>query len=559
MKSQYNLALLHPPSIYDFREKKLYYGPVSDVVPSSPIFDLYPIGYLSLLTYLVKKGFKVRLVNLAANMLINPKCNVEKILNELEADIYGIDLHWLTHVQGAIEVAKIVKEMHPDKKVVLGGLSSTIFWREILENYNIIDFILLGDTTEIPMEMLLENVTENKNFLESIPNIAWRGNNGKINCNDITFVPKSLDKFSIDYGIVMREILGRNIFLSLPFAKFISEPIGASISYKGCIHNCITCGGSKFSYSCFFKRDTLGVKSPEKIFEEVKSLSDYMKIPIFMLGDLQLLGVKKIETLTQLLSEEKLDNTLLFEFFYPPSKKILSIIRKAADNVIIHLSPETQDEDVRYAFGKTYDNNQLFKFISNVLELEVDRLDLYFMTGLPKQDYASAIQIPEFIEQVLSRFHNVRKFNFFSAPLAPFLDPGSKVFTNPRNYGYNLRLKNITEHKDEVNFGKSLKDSLNYETAWMNKDEIVKATYDISEAMIRIKIKNSILEEGKGLKKIEMIQEIRNTIDSVECSPRKVIDTETVTQGELYPTRGLLLNTKPKLLSLLLKNLIGRL
>ncbi len=45
--SQPDLILLHPPSIYDFRRKTMLYGPISDVIPSSPIFEMYPIGFTS--------------------------------------------------------------------------------------------------------------------------------------------------------------------------------------------------------------------------------------------------------------------------------------------------------------------------------------------------------------------------------------------------------------------------------------------------------------------------------------------------------------------------------
>ncbi len=210
---RYDLVLIHPPSIYDFREKAFHYGPISDVVPSTPILDLYPIGFLTMLTYLAKRGFKVRIVNLAANMLVKPKFRVEETLKGLEAEVYGIDLHWLPHVQGAIEVAMIIKRFHPDKKVVLGGLSSTIFWREILENYDFIDFVMLGDTTEIPMEKLLESIIDKRGSMDLIPNIAWRDESARIRSNGITFVPENIDEFSIDYGTVINENLDRKNFL----------------------------------------------------------------------------------------------------------------------------------------------------------------------------------------------------------------------------------------------------------------------------------------------------------------------------------------------------------
>jgi hypothetical protein len=39
---KYDLVLLHAPSVYDFRKNSLLAGPISDVVPSSPVFEMYP-------------------------------------------------------------------------------------------------------------------------------------------------------------------------------------------------------------------------------------------------------------------------------------------------------------------------------------------------------------------------------------------------------------------------------------------------------------------------------------------------------------------------------------
>lgn len=38
-----DLVLLHAPSVYDFREKAILYGPVADLIPSSSMFEMYPI------------------------------------------------------------------------------------------------------------------------------------------------------------------------------------------------------------------------------------------------------------------------------------------------------------------------------------------------------------------------------------------------------------------------------------------------------------------------------------------------------------------------------------
>ena len=42
---EFDLVLLHPPSFYDFRKNNQFRGPISDVVPSSSVFDMYPIAW----------------------------------------------------------------------------------------------------------------------------------------------------------------------------------------------------------------------------------------------------------------------------------------------------------------------------------------------------------------------------------------------------------------------------------------------------------------------------------------------------------------------------------
>ena len=67
-----DLILLHPPSIYDFRKLSVMWGPISDVIPSTPIFEMYPLGFVSISQYLNRHGLDVRIINIAYRMLSDP-------------------------------------------------------------------------------------------------------------------------------------------------------------------------------------------------------------------------------------------------------------------------------------------------------------------------------------------------------------------------------------------------------------------------------------------------------------------------------------------------------
>src|SRR6056297_1075207 len=140
-----DLLLLHPLSVYDFREKSILYGPVSDMVPSSVMFELYPIGFLTIAGYLERFGRQVRIANLALRMLQDKRFDVPRFLAQQRPKMIGIDLHWMPHCHGAIEIARIAKRAHPDVPVIFGGLSSTYFHEDLLRSYPEIDFVLRGD------------------------------------------------------------------------------------------------------------------------------------------------------------------------------------------------------------------------------------------------------------------------------------------------------------------------------------------------------------------------------------------------------------------------------
>ena len=192
-----DLILLHPPSVYDFRQQTILYGPSSDQVPSSPIFELYPIGITSIAEYLERAGYRVRIVNLAVRMLRDPKFDAERLIKDLEAPVFGIDLHWLLHCHGAIEIARLVKRHHPRSKIVFGGLSSTYYHRELLD-YPEVDYVLRGDSTEEPLRQLMACILNHEEPSE-VPNLSWRDDGGEVHENPFTHVPDDLSGVMVDY------------------------------------------------------------------------------------------------------------------------------------------------------------------------------------------------------------------------------------------------------------------------------------------------------------------------------------------------------------------------
>ena len=445
-----DLILLHAPSVYDFRRKTILYGPISDLIPSSPIFEMYPIGLASIAEYLERNGYKVRIVNLAARMLNDDDFNAEKLIKKLKAPVFGIDLHWLVHAHGAIEIAKLVKKHHPQAKLVVGGLSATYFHRELLQ-YPEIDYVLRGDSTEEPFRLLM-NCLKNGGEEAAVPNLTWRDVRGQLKETPLSCVPADFGETMINhYDTILKSVIKyRDLASYIPFRGWLSYPITAALTCRGCTQNCIICGGSAAAFRRICNREHPVFRSPEQVIRDVKRIRRFSNGPIFILGDIRQAGAAYAEQLLALLGKEKVKNQLILELFTPATKEFLQRMGEACPGFCLEVSPESHDPVVRKASGKYYSNEALENTISYALQAGCQRLDVFFMIGLSKQTPKSVMDTVEYCSYLLNTFGKDKRLSPFISPLAPFLDPGSLAFEHPQHYGYRLLFRTLEEHRQAL-------------------------------------------------------------------------------------------------------------
>ncbi len=488
-----DLILFHPPSLYDFRKRPGIHGPISDVVPSTPIFEMYPIGFASLSEYLERHGLNVRIINVAMKMLKDETFDVERLIRKHKPAAFGIDLHWMAHVQGALALAEIIKRFHPDIPVILGGLSATYFHHEILRQYPFIDFVMRGDSTEVPLVQLLQTIKK-RGDPKNVPNLTYRGSNHEIQINPLTHVPENLDEITIDYSHIMKKVV-RYVDPTgyQPFKDWYTYPVTAVFTCRGCTYACRTCGGSAQTFRNIANRRKPAYRNPELLAQDIFNVSDHLLAPVMIIGDIFQPGEEYGFTFLRKMKRKPIKNHIAFEFFVPPTRAQLERIADSILNFNIEISPESHDEEVRKAFGRPYNNPSLEKMLENAIDLGSKRIDLFFMTGLPKQTYSSVLKTVDYCHSLLERFRSYNKLIPFISPLAPFLDPGSAVFEAPEKYGYRLLYRTVEEHR-QASLSPSWKYILNYETEWMTRDEIVYSTYEAGKRLNRLKAKFALID-----------------------------------------------------------------
>lgn len=491
-----DLVLIHAPSIFDFREREMNYGPVSDLVPSTPVFEMYPIGFLSIMSNLCPEGYKIKIENIALEMLFNKKLNVEKKLSSIDSEIFGIDLHWLPHVHGALNIAKILKKIDPDIPIVLGGLSATYYHNELMKAFPFIDYVMLGDTTE-PFFRDLIDALERRKDVSSVPNLVYR-ENGRIKINKVISPENYISSVKLNYKLLIKNcIKNLEVTPAIPYSTWMNSSTAMTFIQKGCHHNCVLCGGSKFSYKNFYNRNFVSYRPVKNVIDDIKSIEESLGVPIYVSGDIYQAGKKYREEFLYALKENGIDSPMLFEIFNPASEEFYQSIEKSTNMYAMEISPESSNEYVRSCCGRFYTNFALEKNMEYAKLYGAGKMDVFFSIGLTHQEEENVLEDIAFAK----KYHEIYGdwIHFFTSPISPFIDPGSLAFEMNDKYGYRIFARTLMDHYNLLDRAKSWVDALNYETIWLSKNDIGRLSIDAGTKMAMMNSGNgNTIKKGRN-------------------------------------------------------------
>ncbi|MEM3398248.1 MAG: radical SAM protein [Nitrososphaerota archaeon] len=491
MGTGYDVVFLHPPAIFDFRDKPFFPGPIAYTVSESTHqFIIPPIGMLSIADYLDRNGYKVYVDNIGERMLQERRFSVEDYLEKIDARIFAIDLHWIIHAHGAINLARICKNIHPDSLIVLGGLTATRFHDEIIEKYPFIDVVVRGEAEEAFLKLMV--TIETKNNLGEIPNTTYRVD-GKIRIEPLSPPADSIDKYEFTRLDLLKP---RTLLFSVnkpPYCAFWQIPI-----CRGCIYNCATCGGSRYVYKKYLGRHAPSFRKPEKIVEDLDKLAEQGVKTVFLFQDARMGGRKYWKQLLKTLRTEGVAvEHLTLELFEPASEEYIKEVSRLGTSVTLTISPESGSEYVRKKHGRNYSNIDIFNTIKKCQEHHVPVL-VFFMVALAYEDM-------ETIKETWSMWEKICMIDMEArSGKEPFtagygygqmilIDPGSLAFDDPPSHGYKLNCRNLEEHVNSMS-QPSWHQWINYETNYLDRRMIARLMIDSLEYSINLREKFGVYE-----------------------------------------------------------------
>jgi anaerobic magnesium-protoporphyrin IX monomethyl ester cyclase len=188
-----------------------------------------PIGLCYLKASLKRAGFEDTTV---LDMSGTPIAEVSPVIREKAPDIVGLTCFTETRVH-TFQTARLVKEINPQIKVILGGVHATLMYRQIMEHYPFVDIICIGESEETIVE-LFQALGAGQD-LRGVRGIVYR-QDGQLMLNEGRPAPQNLDELPFpDYSDLDLKIYKE----AYPFAK--GQPRATVITSRGCPFRCIYC------------------------------------------------------------------------------------------------------------------------------------------------------------------------------------------------------------------------------------------------------------------------------------------------------------------------------
>lgn len=501
-----DMVLLHAPSVFDFRERDdilFAYLSDSDSVNVTSVYEMYPIGWFSIKQRLADHGFDAQIVNVASLMLMHPDLDVRRLLSRLQAPIFGFDLHWMTQCHGAIELAAVLKQEHPEALTIFGGISATYYARELI-GYPGVDVVVQGYDTLDPVTELVATVRRGSRDFRSIPNLLYK-TDGEIRVTGFTHKPAT------EYNNVPNDW---SYYQETPSGGPSASKLIMTLPNTGCAHDCGWCGGSRFAYrNIMGVRKTLIQKDNDLIIEELRTMKEAAQHT--SIYALQCYSESKVRLHRYLDAVREIGyNSVSFEQF---SLTPMDTLRKMGESTAayIMLSPESHDPKISAAAGRgTYTMQEMEDWIPRALDAGVKGIMVWFFIGMPYQDRQSVLDTIAYSERLIRKFGGWKALPLI-CPMVPFLDPGCRFFEEPERHGYRIFHRTLEEHRQAM-VEPLWHRRLNYETRWLTRRQLQDVSYEAIARLVEIKGEYGVLPPAFCRTILKTIEQTRQLLGEME-------------------------------------------
>ena len=215
-------------------------------------------GILYLASYLRRNGIEAFVrIHDADESAQDITTSLSSLLTHVRPRLVGISLKWFHHLARARLIARTLRRIDPEVRIVLGGNTASWFWRE-LAIWDCVDHVVLGDG-EAPLLALCRQAP-------APPNCVSRAADGTVTRAPLGYI---------------QDASSREVFYSHFDEVFLSKLDQHSFSGwvapgKGCDENCVYCGGARGVQQASFGRAKPFLRSAASVRLDHRAIAPFV-------------------------------------------------------------------------------------------------------------------------------------------------------------------------------------------------------------------------------------------------------------------------------------------
>jgi amino acid adenylation domain-containing protein len=356
--------------------------------------------------------------------------NVTDLLDKVKPRVVAFSMKWFLHMARVLEMCRIVKEHAPETLVVVGGNSASYYCQGII-GYDCVDAVIRGDG-ELPLLQLVRGE-------ENIPNCVTK-KKGQVQKNPITYVHN--------------ETNGADIYLSHLDEVMLSTyaPVfGIFFIYtqRGCLLDCIYCGGCNRAQRETFNRGDLFLRPAEQVRKDLEAALPYTSTLKFLFDDFS--NSRLLEYCRDIWEGIDLSGHFCFiTNVVPPSPELVDYVNATFKYVywnldLCSLSERHRLELQRRKLVKPQPTDaEIFGFLDLCEQYDNNELIINLIAGLPLFTIEDIEASEIMLDRIMGKYRSFSEF--FWARL--HAQPGAPVLDDPASYGMFSLARSFEEFLD---------------------------------------------------------------------------------------------------------------
>lgn len=430
--------------------------------------NYFPLGLLSLATALRRANIDAEVMDVNNDFYLKEfnegilqkyiENHVCRYINDYAPDVIGIGCIFSGAFKSLKIIAGALKDRFPDIPVVIGGIHATIFAREIMDKYNFIDYVVIGEG-EHSFPALLKSIFNKDRHMEAIDGIAYRSD-GAVRINPKTSFITDLDTLPfIDYGILnVDEYKMDTSWWFSPKKLKLGQPFPI-ISSRSCPERCAFCS------MWLVHGPMLRVRSADNVLDEMEHLYREYNVRVFNFMDDNMTFNKK-RTLE--ICNGILRRNMNIQFDTPNGLAVKRLDREIIDALVdagmtrISIAIESGSEYIRNeVMRKGLSNQKIYEVAEDCARHRHLFVQAFFIAGMPQETHETLEETYEMIKRL-----PLDKLGIFYA--TPY--PGTKLF----NYCNDHKLlESASEELVDVEHLQHLADTPHFKPHNLSIDDLI--------------------------------------------------------------------------------------